>query len=212
MFFIEKLFSEPQLFFAQLIVVVFSVCCHEYAHAKVALWQGDDTAASNGHLTLNPLKQMGIFSLLMFIIAGIAWGAVPVIPSRLRHRYSDALVSFAGPFINIAFFLLFTFGLVLMYKFGEGNPALILLFKLGAVINFVLFVINMLPIPGLDGWGVFSYFMPLEKLIANSSEFIKGSMLFMFVMIFMFCQYIYIAGAYAMGFIFFMFKFIGFIQ
>lgn len=211
-FFIERLFTSPQLFFAQLIVVVFSVCCHEYAHARVALWQGDDTAAREGHLTLNPLKQMGVISLIMFILAGIAWGAVPVNRNRMRHRYSDALVSFAGPFVNISFFLLSTFALVLMYKFNIENQAAVLLFHIGAIINFMLFVINMLPIPSLDGWGVFSYFLPLEKLIANASELVKGAMLLIFVLAFTLCPFIAKVGSIVMSFIFQIFQIIGFIH
>ena len=51
------------------VVLVFSICCHEYSHARAALWQGDDTAKLLGHLTLNPLKQMGLPSLLMMDMA-----------------------------------------------------------------------------------------------------------------------------------------------
>ena len=83
--FITRLFEEPYYTFIWLLVIVFSICCHEFAHAWTALHQGDPTAAEQGHLTLNPLKQMGVFSLIMLAIMGIAWGAVTVNPSRMKH-------------------------------------------------------------------------------------------------------------------------------
>ena len=103
--FINNLFRDPQFFFTWLVFIVFSICCHEFMHAYVALKQGDSTAADMGHLTLNPLKQMGLFSLIMLAVAGIAWGAVPVRPYLMRHRHSDALVAFAGPATNLGLFL-----------------------------------------------------------------------------------------------------------
>ena len=56
--FITKLWTEPQEFFLIVLVVVFSICLHEFCHAYAALLLGDSTAADRGHLTLNPLKQM----------------------------------------------------------------------------------------------------------------------------------------------------------
>ncbi|MCK5845103.1 MAG: site-2 protease family protein, partial [Victivallales bacterium] len=88
----------------QLLIIVFSICCHEYMHARTALWQGDDTAARTGHLTLNPLKQMGLISIFMLFMFGIAFGQVPVNPNKMRKPWGEALVSFAGPFANIALF------------------------------------------------------------------------------------------------------------
>ena len=63
--FIRYMWLDPRLFFSAVLIVVFSVCCHEFMHAFVALRMGDDTAARRGHLTLNPFKQMGWLSLLM---------------------------------------------------------------------------------------------------------------------------------------------------
>lgn len=81
--FITQLFEDPQRFFIWLLVVIFSICCHEFMHAWAALKQGDPTAADEGHLTLNPMKQMGPFSLVMLAVCGIAWGRVPVRPWQM---------------------------------------------------------------------------------------------------------------------------------
>ncbi|MFZ2654070.1 MAG: site-2 protease family protein [Victivallales bacterium] len=157
--------SNPNEYFMVILVVIFSVCLHEYMHARVALWQGDSTAADQGHLTLNPLKQMGMFSLVLVFIIGVAFGSVPVDHSRMKHRYSPALVAFAGPFINLVLFLLFCMGIVIVTLKSNSMSQEVFngareLFTLGAVMNVVLFCLNMLPIPILDGYEVLAYYFP----------------------------------------------------
>ena len=151
--FITQLAENPRYFFLVTLAVIPSICLHEYFHAQVALWCGDDTAARNGHLTLNPLKQMGWISLIMFFFIGIAWGQVPVDPRRLTRK-QDALVSFAGPFMNLVLAAGAWIACIFLPRFAEAGvvPELLFLyiFVLG-MYNIVLFVINMLPIPGLDG-------------------------------------------------------------
>ena len=105
--FITYLWRDPRLFFTVGIIVVFSICVHEFMHAFAALKAGDDTAAERGHLTLNPFKQMGLFSLLLFCLFGLAWGRVPVDPAKMRGRFAPALVAFAGPFANMMLSLFF---------------------------------------------------------------------------------------------------------
>ena len=191
--FINMLGSNPQLFFTWILVVVFSVCCHEYAHAQVALWQGDPTAADQGHLTLNPLKQMGVFSLIMLAFIGIAWGAVPVNPQRMRHKYSDALVSFAGPLTNLILFLIFCIGYTAAIHFGFKESAK-RLFEVGATLNIVLFMFNMVPVPPLDGWGVLHGLFPQISL--HNSEFVKGATLCIMLLVFFSFHYLFQAGSF----------------
>ena len=198
--FINYLWEDPNLFFMWLLVVVFAICCHEYMHARVALWQGDPTAADEGHLTLNPLRQMGPFSLIMLAVVGFAWGQVPVNPSRMRHKYSDALVSFAGPATNLVLGVIFCFAaaLVIIISGGE-DPAsasmevsnnAVNLFFLGAMLNFVLFTLNMFPVPPLDGWGVLSSFFP--KLKTTDSQSIYFVSLVILILIFNYSSYLFL--------------------
>lgn len=194
--FINMLWTNPQQFFIWMLVVVFSICCHEYAHAQVALWQGDSTAADQGHLTLNPLKQMGVFSLIMLIFIGIAWGAVPVNRQRMRHQYSSTLVAFAGPLTNLILFLLFCIGITLALHFNFKDSAL-RLFNIGAILNIVLFMFNMVPVPPLDGWGVLTGLFP--KISLHNSEFAKGAVLCTMLLVFISFQYIYLAANFLTG-------------
>ena len=96
MLFIQTAASDPRYFFAWILVVVVSICLHEFAHGVVAVWLGDQTPIEEGRITLNPLVHMGPVSMIALLIGGIAWGAMPVNPSRLRGRYAPALVAAAA--------------------------------------------------------------------------------------------------------------------
>ncbi len=165
--FINYLVEDPFFFFAWILIVVFSICVHEYAHAYTALRLGDDTAARAGHLSLNPLVQMGPMSLVFLAMIGIAWGSVPVAIQRFRQAWAGAVVAVAGPASNLALSLIFALlGAVALLLTGGGlSPDVQLFLRLGSVANAVLFVLNMLPVPMLDGWSVFSYFFPAMRRI-----------------------------------------------
>ena len=187
--FIQRLFDDPRSFFMLSFIVIFSVCLHEYSHAQVALWMGDSTAADRGHLTLNPLKQMGFFSILMLLVLGFAWGAVPVNPANMKNKYGRLLTSFAGPAINLILFSLawFFFGITCNLQ-DRPDSAAIFLYLFG-LMNLVLFVFNMLPVPGLDGWNIYTWFFP--KLAMPNSEVIKGAMVILIFAAFMFVSYLF---------------------
>lgn len=193
--FIEYLFQDPHFYFMRIFIVTFSVCCHEYAHARAALWQGDSTAADAGHLTLSPLKQMGGLSLIMLFVLGITWGAVPVNPYRMKHSYSSALVSFAGPMMNIILFTLSAFFLALAFSIRANESALNMLAEI-SVINFVLFALNIMPAPMLDGWKVYSYFFP--KINTHGSEFGNGLTLIIFLLVIFSIDLLFKAGQFMM--------------
>lgn len=170
--FFNNIVEDPFFFWAWIIVITFSICVHEYAHAAMAYRLGDDTAATEGHLTLNPLKQMGLGSLVALLLVGIAWGAVPVDPRQLRTRRAAATVAFAGPAANLLLALINALLLALVIRFdlfdGEaGLPARFLLY--GCLANGILFVFNLLPVPMFDGWSVFAMFFPAMLNIAAST-------------------------------------------
>lgn len=174
--FINYLFEEPFFYVAWVLIVAFSICVHEYAHAYIALRLGDDTAAEEGHLSLNPFVQMGGMSLIMLVVIGIAWGAVPVSISRFRQRWAGAVVAVAGPLSNLVLSAIFSLLFVGVMTFGgEGvGRELPMFFRVGAMANGVLFFLNMLPVPMFDGWSVFSYFIPgLGRVSPQSAQHIS---------------------------------------
>ena len=190
--FISMLFESPRMFATALFLVVFSVCCHEFMHAFVALKMGDDTAARCGHLTLNPLRQMGLLSLFMLLFIGIAWGQVPVNRANFRSRAGMVLTSLAGPLTNLALWLVFIV-LCLITVINSSNGFAMSMLAYGATLNLVLFVFNLLPIPGLDGFNILIEFFP--GLFRRDSEVIKGAYLLMVVLLFAFSDRLFtVAG------------------
>ena len=181
-------YKDTKLFLMITLVVVFSICLHEFFHAWTALQFGDTTAANRGHLTLNPLKQMGPFSIVMFLLLGFAWGAVPVNPPVLRakNRHAPALVALAGPATNFGLFLIgfFFFGFLQTRIWNLiGNEAagetILELFLLLGIYNLFLCIFNLLPIPGLDA---LTEYVP--RLRNVHSEFAKGVTIFLIFLLF----------------------------
>ena len=188
--FISLAFSEPKLFCIITLVVVFSICLHEFFHAWTALQFGDTTAADRGHLTLNPLRQMGPVSIVMFLLLGFAWGAVPIDPYVLRakDRHAPAIVALAGPATNFGLFLIgfFFFGFLysrisfIVENEVVGQTIALLFFILGTY-NAFLCIFNLLPIPGLDGWAALTEYVPRLKHL--SSEFAKGVTIILIILL-----------------------------
>lgn len=170
--FLQYLSTNPQFYFAVILVVVVSICLHELAHGFTAIWLGDRTPEETGHITLNPLVHMGGFSLVMLAVAGISWGAMPVDPTRLRGRYAESLVAIAGPLTNLALAALGIAALSLWAQFGAfdtGNHmvrnAVMLLYVL-VLLNLVLFGLNLIPVPPLDGSRVVADLVPAYRRLA----------------------------------------------
>ncbi len=162
MLFIEFLWQDPGYYLTRVAIVAFSICVHECAHAWIALREGDDTACRLGYLTLNPVKVMGSQSLLMLALCGIAWGAVPVTPSAMRRRASRMIVACAGPFANLVLAVVFAVLTVGITRFGPVQLATVFgsFCATGVVVNYLLLLFNMLPVPFLDGWQLYTWFVP----------------------------------------------------
>ena len=182
--FITYLWKEPRLFFTVAVIVMLSISAHEFMHAFTALKCGDDTAARSGHLTLNPFKQMGPFSLVLFCFFGLAWGSVPVNPQKMRGRYAPALVAFSGPATNLVltqFFIILTY---ICFKNRIGDEFAVNMLLYAAVLNVVLFILNMLPVPGFDGFSILTAFAP--RLLKDSSEAVRGTVFLLIMLLFVF--------------------------
>ena len=168
--------------------LIISLSFHEFAHAWTASKLGDDTAARQGRLTIDPrahLDPLGTFMLILTVILGfgIGWAKpVPINPWRLRigPRTGMAVVAIAGPIANL---LIAFVALQIVGGFGGfRNPSdlLGLLIDL-ARLNVVLAVFNLLPIPPLDGYRVLLGLLPSPA--ANSFASIEpyGPMILLMV-------------------------------
>lgn len=160
----EKLFSNPVYFFRLVAILIISIVIHELAHGAAAISQGDDTPHREGHMTINPVVHMGYESLIFLCFAGIAWGSMPVNPSKFRHpRWSDILVSAAGPLSNLVLGSLCVTLIIATRRSSVSMISQEFLF-MAAQINMMLFLFNLLPIPPLDGFSVCEKLFPSLKL------------------------------------------------
>ena len=141
--------------------VIFAITVHEAAHGFAARYFGDSTAERAGRITLNPLKHIDpigtiLLPALTLLVGGILFGwakPVPVDFSRLRHPKRDMLwVAAAGPASNfvMALFWATMIKLSMTYPTIYSEP-LSLMGQAGVMINVVLMVLNLLPLPPLDG-------------------------------------------------------------
>ncbi len=155
-----------------IIPVVFAITVHEVAHGWVANKLGDKTAKMMGRLTLNPIKHIDpigtiVVPLVMVFLAGFAFGwakPVPVSPVNFKNPRKDmAIVAAAGPLSNVAMAIMWViFIKAVSMTVSDLNIAkgLMQMGQAGIIINLVLFVFNLFPIPPLDGSKVLSGFLP----------------------------------------------------
>lgn len=159
------------------VVLLFSLSVHESAHAWTALRMGDDTAAREGRITLNPLSHIDPIGTLLIPALQLLWGGLPLIgwakPTPVSGRNfrhparSHVLVSGAGPLSNLALALVFTAALFVALRAGVGaNDPVMAILDTGIKMNIVLALFNMVPLPPLDGSSVFYWGMPAA--VANA--------------------------------------------
>lgn len=162
--FINLLEVNPALYALLLFAIVSSVVLHELGHAFAAEWQGDPTPRMLGYITLDPRKHMGWLSLAMAAIFGIAFGSVPVQPRNFRNRrWGDAMVSFAGPLVNLILCVVAAVMAAGSMRAGAG-PLIETFWYYLCVWNALLFLFNMFPLPPFDGFNVARAFISFGSL------------------------------------------------
>ncbi|WP_051944501.1 site-2 protease family protein [Streptacidiphilus rugosus] len=144
-----------------------SLCLHEFGHARMALHGGDISVGAKGYLTLNPLKYTHpvysfVMPLVFIILGGIALpgGAVFIERGRIRSKTKNSLISAAGPLSNALF------ALVLLLVLSQVNTGVHANFW-GAVGYLAFFqvmatLLNLVPMPGLDGYGIIEPWLSYE--------------------------------------------------
>jgi Zn-dependent protease len=132
----------------------------------VATLQGDQTARSQGRLTLNPISHLDPLGSIALLVAGFGWGRpVPFSPMHLRNRWGAALVGLAGPAANFVLALASAVALRVLYAdvLGFEVNFSVRLLEMLVVFNVILGVFNLLPIPPLDGSRLLSIFLPPSR-------------------------------------------------
>ncbi len=165
------------------IPAVFAITLHEVGHGMVAKILGDTTAEDMGRLTINPIKHVDLlgtifFPITMFYLSGFIFGwakPVPINWNNLKNKKRDiALVALAGPFANLLMIIFWLFIAIFFVNFSEEKDIIENLFIFymawaGIIINFLLMIINLIPIPPLDGSRVLFSVLPSKV----ASEYLK---------------------------------------
>jgi len=157
-----------------IVVLIMSIVIHEFSHGYTAYLLGDDTAKQSGRLTLNPIKHLDLFGsiilpiLLYFSTGGsflVGWAKpVPYNPNNLKNRKrGELLIAIAGILANLA--LAIVFGLFIRLAIVLGLPLDNPFYNIASIIviiNLVLFLFNIIPIPPLDGSKILFSLLPYK--------------------------------------------------
>ena len=160
------------------IPIIFAITVHEASHGYAAKYFGDLTAEKMGRITLNPLKHIDpigtiLLPALTLLLGGILFGwakPVPVNFAGLRNPKKDMLwVAAAGPASNFVMAIFW----VLVLKYSQAVPDsaayfLLEMSKVGIMINLVLMVLNLLPLPPLDGGRIAVSLLPMNLAVKLS--------------------------------------------
>ena len=145
---------------------IVTLCLHEFMHAVLALAGGDTSVRARGYLTLNPFRYTNaansvIIPLILLAVGGIPLpgGAVLIEPGRLRRRWWSSVVSAGGPLTNlVAGLVLARVGASFFTGLGEAISYL-------ALLQCATAILNLLPVPGFDGFGIIAPYLPQRFLM-----------------------------------------------
>jgi Zn-dependent protease len=159
--------------------LLFAITVHEVAHGWVALRLGDRTAQMLGRLTLNPIKHIDpvgtiIVPAALLMLGGFIFGWAKPVPVDYRNLHNPkrdmAIVAVAGPLANLCMAILWALlaklGLALSSALSWASVPMVLMGKIGIFLNLILMVLNLLPIPPLDGGRVLTGLLPARWSIA----------------------------------------------
>lgn len=152
----------------RVVVVLLCLVVHEVCHGLAAYWLGDPTAKRNHRLSLNPLRHLDPFGLLMMVVVGFGWAKpVPVDPRYFKNpKGGMAITALAGPLSNLlmAYLSALALGALSAVAAVRGETAGLTLwldfFALMVSLNIGLGIFNLIPFPPLDGSKVVAMFLP----------------------------------------------------
>jgi Zn-dependent protease len=170
--------------FVYIVVLFFSGIIHEVSHGYVAYLKGDDTAKMLGRITLNPILHIEFFGtvmlpvILLFLKTPVLFGWAKPVPVNYRNlknpKVDIPIVSFSGPASNMLLATMSGLGIYLIRVFpnferGFGESIEVFLYLM-LTVNTVLSIVNLIPIPPLDGSKIITYFLP-EKIAIKYLNF-----------------------------------------
>jgi Zn-dependent protease len=172
--------------------ILIGISFHEFGHAYVAYKLGDPTPNKQGRVTINPFAHIDIFGFIALIIIGFGWGRpVEINPYNFKNpRRDEFLVGIAGITINFILAIAFAGILKLLIVFGFTfvdtymGGVVVDIVKNIIVINLVLMVFNLLPVPPLDGFGILTQILNLKGTKLYYAVYDKGFIILIILLLF----------------------------
>ncbi|NQV93007.1 site-2 protease family protein [Candidatus Kaiserbacteria bacterium] len=207
-----------------ILILILSVVIHEVSHGYAANMLGDPTARMAGRLTLNPIKHLDLMGSIiipgLLVLSGSPFlfgyaKPVPYNPYNLRkyswgQKWGEAVVAAAGPGVNMLIAIIFGLFVRFSSSFSFATPAFIEISMTIVFINILLAVINMLPIPPLDGSKVLGVLLPFSlaqsyarvRFMLEHNIFLAFGLVILFVYLFggVFAQFIFYLSSLIVGF------------
>ena len=151
--------------------IIIGLSFHEFAHAWVSDRLGDPTPRRDGRVTINPLAHIDWIGFAALLLVGFGWGKPVVIDPRYykNRRRDEFLVAIAGVTMNFIIAVILSIPVRMMMKhYGAGVPSDLMynIFQMlyyAVFINVVLMIFNLLPVPPLDGWNIFTQLFKLDQ-------------------------------------------------
>lgn len=173
--------GQYEIFVLLIVALILSLSFHEYGHALVAKWFGDNTAKRAGRLTINPLAHVDPVGLAMVVIVGFGYAKpVPTDPRNYSRPSADLWVAAAGPFMNLLLAVVSWNVYLFAVANGYQSTAADQFFSILVLINLMLMLFNMIPLGPLDGHYILPHLLP--KGLALRYRFYNakyGTMLFL---------------------------------
>ena len=151
--------------------IILGLSFHEFAHAWMSDRLGDPTPRRDGRVSINPLAHIDWIGFLALLLVGFGWGKPVMIDPRYykNRRRDEFLVAIAGVTMNLILAIIISIPVRMMMKHYAStvpsdlvyNIYLILFYAVS--INVVLMVFNLLPVPPLDGWNIFTQLFKLDR-------------------------------------------------
>lgn len=171
---LEGRFSDPVGFFVDELLllpgIVIGLSFHEFAHGFVSYKLGDPTPKLQGRLSLNPAAHIDLFGFLCLLFAGFGWGKpVQIDPRYYKNRRRDELlVSLAGVIMNFLIAVVTAFIIHLLlgqtaFLYSSAGQIILTILQNIILINLVLMIFNLIPVPPLDGFGVLTQIFRLDR-------------------------------------------------
>ncbi len=187
--FVNRGMSHPAEYFGQMLLllpgIIIALSFHEFAHARISYKLGDPTPKQQGRVSLNPAAHIDPMGFIALMVAGFGWGKpVEIDPRYYRHpRRDELLVSVAGITMNLILAVVLAFILKMIPDPASASGVWLTILNDAMMINIVLAVFNLMPVPPLDGFEIVSLIFGFKNTEAYYNIYSKGFLILLVLLL-----------------------------